>query len=58
MDLWKMAKPDLKSFIKKASHYERLKKLDAIDIMDYALTLNTTNAIPVLEGNYLINISK
>ena len=56
LELWKGAKHRLSDFIKKATHYERLKKLNAIDIMDYALTLNTTNAIPVLKENYLINV--
>ena len=55
LELWKLAKHDLRNFIKKAVHFKRLQKLNAINIMDYALTLNTTDVIPVLENNYLIN---
>ena len=57
LELWKLAKHDLRNFIKKAIHYKRLQKLNAIDIMEYALTLNTTDVIPVMENNHLINIS-
>ncbi len=56
LDLWKLAKHDLQNFIKKAVHYDRLKKLNAIDIMDYALTLSTTDAIPLLKNGYLLNV--
>ncbi len=56
LDLWKLAKHDLRNFIKKAVHYDRLKKLNAIDIMDYALTLSTTDAIPLLKNGYLLNV--
>ena len=58
LDLWNLAKQDIRIFIKKAVHYERLKKLNAIDIMAYSLTLSTTDAIPILENGFLINISK
>ena len=56
LDLWKLAKHDLQNFIKKAVHYDRLKKLNSIDIMNDALTLSTTDAIPLLENGYLLNI--
>ncbi len=53
LELWRLEKHDLGNFIKRAAHYKRLQKLNAIDILDYALTLNTTEAVPVMRNNYL-----
>ena len=55
LELWKIAKYDLRNFVKKAMHYERLKKLNAVDILEYALAINTTDVVPVLTDDYLIN---
>jgi 2-phosphosulfolactate phosphatase len=55
-DMWIEAKDNLTTYIDKAAHRHRLKKLGMDDIIDYCFTLNTSNALPVLVGNEMINI--
>jgi len=53
-DLWLMAKNDLFSYIDKAAQRNRLKKNKLDDVIEYCLTENLTEVIPVLEENYLV----
>jgi 2-phosphosulfolactate phosphatase len=55
LDLWQSAQPDLLRYIEKASHRYRLKKLGLDDILEYTFTLDSTNVIPVLEGDRITN---
>lgn len=58
LDLWSIAKQDLLSYIEKASHRHRLKKLGLDDILEYSFTIDSTDVVPVLDGGKLININK
>lgn len=55
-DLYKMAKDDLRSYLKKTSHSERLKKLGIEEDIKFCLNLNVTKSIPVLDGERLIKM--
>lgn len=55
-DLYELAKDDLKQYLKKTSHSERLKKLGIQKDIDFCLNLNITNTIPVLEGDRLVKM--
>ena len=56
VDLWSIAKPDLRGYIEKAAQRTRLrdKKLD--DCIDFCLTADFTDVIPVLKNNVLVSI--
>ncbi len=53
MDLWSVAKGNLIQYIEKASHRKRLQQLGADDILEYAFTLDRTDVVPVLSGDYI-----
>jgi 2-phosphosulfolactate phosphatase len=55
MDLWLMAKPDLKGYIEKAAQRTRLrdKKLD--DCIDFCLVPDFTEKIPVMKNGILVD---
>lgn len=55
-DLYVMAKNDLRSYLKKTSHSERLKKLGIEEDIKFCLNLNVTKSIPVLDGERLIKM--
>ena len=55
-DLYMMAKDDLRSYLKKTSHSERLKKLGIEEDIKFCLNLNVTKSIPVLDGERLIKM--
>jgi 2-phosphosulfolactate phosphatase len=57
-EFWRLAKPDLASYLKKSSHYQRLVKMGAQKDLDYAAVLNSTKVIPVMENNFFKNILK
>lgn len=56
VDLWSIAKPDLRGYIEKAAQRTRLrdKKLD--DCIDFCLTTDFTDVIPVLKNNVLVSV--
>lgn len=56
IDLWGVAKMDLINYIEKCSHRSRLKSLMLDDVVEYCFTLDTTNAIPILKEDRLVNI--
>ncbi len=53
VDLWHRAKPDLKNYLSKSSHRNRLKHLVSDADFIYTTTLNSTKVVPVLKGNKL-----
>lgn len=56
LDLYQLAKDDLRSYLKKTSHSERLKKLGIEEDIDFCLNVDITTAIPVLEGDKLVKL--
>lgn len=55
-DLYKLAKNDLSTYLKKTSHSERLKKLGIEEDIEFCLNVDITTAIPVLEGDRLVKL--
>lgn len=53
VDLWHKAKPDLKSYLSKSSHRNRLKHLVSDRDFTYTVTLNSTSVVPFLNGDKL-----
>ncbi len=53
IDLWHRAKPDLKNYLSKSSHRNRLNHLVSEEDFNYTVTLNSTKVIPVLNGDKL-----
>ena len=53
MDLWSIAKKDLLTYLEKAAHRHRLKKLDLDDVIPYSFTLDSTSVIPVFEAGVI-----
>jgi 2-phosphosulfolactate phosphatase len=55
MDLWSLAAPDLRKYIDKVAQRTRLrdKKLD--DCIEFCLTLDFTNKIPVMKNGFLVD---
>lgn len=54
VDLWNQAKPDLKKYLSKSSHRNRLRHLVSDEDFDYTVTLNTTSVVPVLQKDRLM----
>jgi 2-phosphosulfolactate phosphatase len=54
MELYKLAKHDMYSFLGNSSHRNRLAKLDLERDIKYCLTPNQCPVVPVLEGKYLV----
>ena len=52
-DLYNLAKNDLDGYLKKTSHSERLKQLGIERDIAFCLNVDTTTAIPVLDGDML-----
>jgi 2-phosphosulfolactate phosphatase len=57
VELYKLAKHDLFSFLSNSSHRNRLEKLDLERDIKYCLTPNQCPVIPVLEGKFLVKMS-
>lgn len=53
VDLWHRAKPDLKAYLSKSSHRNRLKHLVSDEDFEYTVALNKTKVVPVLVGEKL-----
>ncbi|NOU19881.1 MAG: 2-phosphosulfolactate phosphatase [Bacteroidales bacterium] len=56
IDMWRIAKDDLNTYIEKAAQKHRLKKLGLDDVIGYCLTLDTTSIVPILNGDRIIPI--
>jgi 2-phosphosulfolactate phosphatase len=57
IDLWNLAKPDLKSYIQKSAQKTRLASKGLDDCIEYCLTPDQTVVIPAFSENCLIDIS-
>ncbi len=55
-DLYQLAKGDLDGYLKKTSHSERLKQLGIEADIAFCLNVDTTTAIPVLDGERLVRL--
>ncbi len=55
-DLYDLAKNDLDGYLKKTSHSERLKALGIERDIAFCLNVDTTTAIPVLDGDMLVKL--
>ena len=56
LDLWRLAKNDMVTYIQKAAQRERLRKNNLDDVIDYCHTLDQTDIIPVLEKDYIVKL--
>jgi len=54
MDLWNIAKNDMKAYIGKTAQRHRLKKNNLDDVIDYCHTSDLTDIIPVLQDDILM----
>jgi 2-phosphosulfolactate phosphatase len=55
MDLWTLAAPDLSGYIDKAAQRTRLKDKKLDDCLEFCLTIDFTDKIPVMENGFLVN---
>jgi 2-phosphosulfolactate phosphatase len=55
-DLYRIAKNDLNTYLKKTSHSERLKKLGIEEDIAFCLQVDITTSIPVLDGERLVKM--
>lgn len=53
IDLWNAAKGNLKGYLDKAEHRERLRRLKLDDVLDYTFTVDTCQSVPVMHGDRL-----
>lgn len=58
VDLWNIARPNLRQYIEKAAQRHRLRKNKLDDVIDYCHTMNLTDIIPALKENYLVKLSE
>lgn len=58
LDMYQLAKGDLREYLKKSSHSHRLMKLNIEEDVQFCLKLDVCEAIPVLEGEQLIALKK
>ncbi|HNS17447.1 MAG TPA: 2-phosphosulfolactate phosphatase [Bacteroidales bacterium] len=58
LDLWSVAKGNLLQYIEKTSHRKRLKLLGADDVLEHTFTLDSTDVVPVLDGDYIRDVSR
>lgn len=55
-DLYQLGKHDIKQYLKKTSHSERLKQLGIEEDIAFCLNVDITTAIPVLQDNRLVKL--
>jgi 2-phosphosulfolactate phosphatase len=55
LDLWSVAKPDPKSYIDKAAQRSRLRDKGLDDCIDFCLTMDYTEKIPVIQNDILVD---
>jgi 2-phosphosulfolactate phosphatase len=53
--LYQLAKSDLYGFLSNSSHRQRLERLHIEKEVEYCLTPNQTNVVPVLHGDFIVN---
>lgn len=56
LDMYQLAKGDLRGYLKKSSHSHRLIKLNIEEDVQFCLKLDICTVIPVLEGEYLVKL--
>lgn len=56
LDMWRMGKEDPLTYIQKALHRHRLKKLGLDDVLPYSFEPDTAPVVPVLQGNRIVNV--
>jgi 2-phosphosulfolactate phosphatase len=54
MDLWKLAKPNILTYLEKAAHRHRLMKLGLDDVIPYSFSLDQTHVVPVFNGKEIV----
>jgi len=54
LDLWSLAKKDLRAYINKAAHSDRLKKNGLDGCIDFCISPNYTSKIPYLKNGILV----
>ncbi|MFN0293754.1 2-phosphosulfolactate phosphatase [Pedobacter helvus] len=57
LDMYQLAKTDLRGYLKKSSHNHRLVKLNIEEDVQFCLKLDVCATIPVLEGEKLVKLS-
>lgn len=57
LDMYQLAKGDLRGYLRKSSHSARLIKLNIEEDVLFCLRLDTCKAIPVLKGNKLVALA-
>lgn len=55
--LWNTCNEHLETMIRRSSHFNRLKKLGYDDVLSYSLQIGKSNAVPVMQGNSIVNLS-
>jgi 2-phosphosulfolactate phosphatase len=55
MDLWSMASADLRGYIDKAAQRSRLRDKNLDDCIDFCLTIDFTEKIPVMRNGFLVD---
>ena len=54
-DLWSIARNNLREYIEKCAHRERLRKLGLDDVLDFCHTFDACPCLPVLSNGAIIN---
>lgn len=55
IDLWEAAKENILSYMEKASHKNRLKKLHIDHVLPYCFSLNKAPVLPILSGKIIVS---
>jgi 2-phosphosulfolactate phosphatase len=55
MDLWSLAGPDLRNYIEKCAQRSRLRDKNLDDCVDFCLTFDFTDIIPVMKNGILVD---
>lgn len=55
-DLWSLASGNLPTYVNKSAQRNRLRKNGLDDVIEYCLTLDLTDIIPVLEKDYIVKM--
>lgn len=57
IDLWNVAKNDLRNYAEKAIHRERLRILGVDDVLDYSFQIDTSPIVPMLKDGEIVLIT-
>ncbi len=55
IDLWNVAKSNLRNYIEKAAHRHRLRKMILDDVIDYCITIDSVRVLPVFKDGAILN---